>query len=381
MATPTVTRPLANVESEEKPNAFLTEALPYLKWIVLAAVVLGIGALVFVGVTTLSERSRREDARQKWDLVYTAQKEKTKAEDRIAALEGIADKVKGSTAHAYVLTTLGQLWFDQAIKPEKSAEERTAALKKAAALFESVASNEPYKSNPAFGPQAAQHLALTQEHAQDYDAAIKTLTEAVDRVPLTHYLYNKLGAELGRLYYMRSLKKPAGSAEWEKDREEARKRLGDALKAMGKASTEDEERGGQDSQYISFLTYIKSIVDKPGRALPDGKAPPVKAPVAPAEKKDGEAGKKAEGENKDAPPAEATKDAPKPGEKKPEPEKKTEEKKADDKKSSLEYPDAGQRRHLSFAQLQASLRNGNTSFCECARCVVEPAPASAKMIE
>ncbi|HYF50453.1 MAG TPA: hypothetical protein VEJ63_13670 [Planctomycetota bacterium] len=381
MATPSVTRPLASVEPEEKQNTFVNDVVPYVKWIVVAAVVLGVGALVVVGAVTLGEKSRKADARKKWDIVYTAQKDKTKPEERIAALEGIAEQVKNSSAHAYVLSTLGQLHLEQGLKAERAPEERAASVKKAIALFEVVATNEPYKSNAAFGPQALQSLALAQEQAGDYDSAIKTLTGASERTDLeSHFLYNKLVAELGRMHYMRSLKKPADSPEAQKDREEARKRLDTALKAMG-AKADDENRRREDAEYISFLTYIKSLVDKPGRALPDGKAPPEKTPPAPAgdaAKKDAPAEpKKDDGAKKEEPAkAEPAKEQPK----KPEGEKKAEEKKSSLERQPSDEPGVASR-HASFAQLKDMLKNGNTSFCECLRCVASPVPASAKMIE
>src|SRR4029077_11749221 len=81
-------------------------------------------------------------------------------------------------------------------------------------------------------------------------------------------------------------------ADKDKDRTAAREKLADVLRQAG-----DQEQGKWREQ----AEFIKSLLDKPGKALPEGKIPPPKTPVAPlvggagpVEKKDDPAAKKDE---------------------------------------------------------------------------------------
>jgi tetratricopeptide (TPR) repeat protein len=384
MAAPTVTRPVA-VEEEQPKSGFATSenAAQWAKYVIIGALAIGVAALIAVAVATTQEKSRVESSRKTWDEVFLALKDKTKPEERIAALEGVAPKIAGTTAHAYVLMLLGDLYFEDAIKPEKYPEEKAAALQKSIKLFELVATSEPYKNSPAYGALAVECAALAHEQGGNYDAAIKLLNEAVSRADLeTHYLYNKLVGDLGRMYYMRSLQKPADSKEAQDDRELARKKISDALRAAGAKKDDELAYQRNDAEYIKQLEFIRSLVEKPGSALPDGKAPPVKLPKTPV---DQGVERAVDPAKKDEPKKEDTK---KEEPKKEEPKK--EEKKADEKKSgALEVPaDTGRASvpasasgHVSFAQIQQMLKEGRTAFCHCPRCDTTNIPATAKLIE
>ena len=324
------------------------------RWIVVACVVLGVVGLISVAVVSLNDKAKTERSRQNWDEVFKALKDKTKPEQAVTAYEGLVDKVVGSPTHAYVLMELGDMHFKDATNPSKSVEDRAASLKKAEALFETVATKEPYASNPAFGPLAIEGLALGLEQEKNYDKAISLIEDNLPKWE-SHFMRNKLAAQLGRLYYLRSLTKTGADAD--KDRVAAREKLTDVLHQAA-----EQEQGKWRDQAM----FIKAIVDKPGKALIDGKVPPAKIPVAPPvggagpiEKKDAPAPEKKDEVKKDAP---AT-----PAEKKDEPKK--EEKKDEPKKTgSVEQRNLPASEHLSFAQIQQALKEGRTAFCGCARC-------------
>ena len=330
MAAPTVSRPAhPDLKEDESKSPFnAANAAQWAKWVIIGSLGAGVVALIVVAIVTWNERTRTEKARREWDQVFVALKDKTKPEDRIAALEGIAEKVVGTPAHAYVLMQLGDIFFTEAVKPEKLPEERAAALKKAVDLFKLVSSQTPFSDNPAFGPLALQDAALALEQAGEYDQAIQFLENGLARPDLenTSFLYNKLVAQLGRLYYLRSLKKTEAGQDPKPDAENARKRLADALRAVGPKTDDPEFMQRQDAEFIREIQYLKSLVDKPGKLLPDGVPPPPKPKV---EEKKPDAG----AESKAAPKTdEAKKDAPKKDEAKKDEPKKDEPKKEETKK-------------------------------------------------
>ncbi|HYG75908.1 MAG TPA: hypothetical protein VEK08_12970 [Planctomycetota bacterium] len=354
MSAPVVTRPPHSaVDEQDQKSGFAAEQVgQWARWIVLAFVILGAAGLIAVTVVTVGESKRTEQARRNWDHIHKALKDKNKPEELIAALEKVAPEVVGSPAHAYVLMQLGELHFNEALSPTKNPEDRAAGLKKAQQVFEIVATQEPYRSNAAFGPMAVEGLALAYEQNKEYDKAVSLLEENLKRWE-SHFLYNKMSAQLGRLYYLRSetREKPEDK---EKDRTAAREKLSEVLRQGGTA--------GQGA-WRDQAEFIKSLVDKPGKALPEGKAPPPKAPPAAAAPAPG------------APPAPVTPDAkttpPKSEEKKDEKkEEKKDEKKtgAIEKKMESEMAAGTTSGHLSFSQIQKMLKEGKTAFCECVRC-------------
>lgn len=275
MAAPVVTRPpAATFHKEEAAHGLLSAATAaqWAKWVVVVLLGAGLIALLVVAIVTWQQQSRTEKARRLWDQVYEATKDKgERPEERIAALEAVADKVKGSITHAYVLMELAGLHFDQAVDAARSPADRAAALTKATALYKLVAASEPYASNPYFGPLAVEGEALSLEQAQDYDAAISLLEEKLPKME-SHFIYNKLSAQLARLYWLRFQKK--GDADT-KDRDLARAKYAEILRT--------DETGAWREQ----AEYIRSLVDKNGKALPDGTPiPPVKPPPPPEAKKD-----------------------------------------------------------------------------------------------
>lgn len=377
MAAPVVTRPPTAVEETAPQGGLNMEAVSqWARWVVVACVVLGAVGLIAVAVVSFNDKQKTERARQNWDELFKSLKDKNKPEQVLSALEGLSEKVVGTPTHAYVLMELGDMHFKEATNPSKSVEDRAASRKKAEAIFETVATKEPYASNPAFGPLAIDGLASSLEQAQDYDKAITLLDEHLPKWE-SHFMRNKLAAQLGRLYYLRSLNKSGADAE--KDRSAARDKLGDVLRQAA-----DQERG----EWRKQAEYIKALVDKPGKALKDGVVPPAKIPVAPPvggagpaekpdEKKDEPAAKK------DAPADTVKKEDKKDESKKVEPKK--DEKKAEPKKTgSVEpriLPAAGE--HISFAQIQQALKEGRTAFCQCPRCdaIGGDKEAKARLVE
>ncbi|MFH0939458.1 MAG: hypothetical protein V1899_09295 [Planctomycetota bacterium] len=288
MTTPAVVRPApADLNQNENKSSFTTVyAARWAKWVILGSLGVGIAALIVVAIVSWKQRARTENARREWDQVFLALKNKNKPEEQIAALEAITEKVVGTPSHAYVLMYLGDLYFAEAIKPEKMPEERAAALKKAVELFKLVATQNPFRDNLTFGPLALQNTALAYEQGGEYDEAIRFLEEGLARPDLenTSFLYNKLIAQLGRLYYLRSLKKIEAGQDAKPDIDNARKRLTDVLRVIGRK--DNPELGHQqDSEFIREIEYIKSLVDKPGKLLPDGIPPPPK-PIAAEQKAD-----------------------------------------------------------------------------------------------
>jgi len=310
MAAPVAPRP-ATFHKDEVEHGFFNPASAaiWAKWV--AAVVGGAGicALLIVAIVSWHDSYRVEQARRLWDELYKATKDKTaNPEEHIAALESVAVKVKGSVPHAYVLMELAGLYFDQAVDPAKSPEDRSAALGKATSLYKLVADTEPYSSNTFFGPLAIEGEALALEQALDYDAGIAFLEE---KLPLlenpSYFAYNKnkMSAQLARLYWLRYQKKHEP-----KDREVAQTRLAEILR------TEDS------GKWYDQAKYIKSLVDKHGKALPEGTpVPPVKptpppsplpqASTTPPPKTEPKAAEKAEPKKDEAKKDEAKKDAPK----------------------------------------------------------------------
>ena len=382
MSAPLVTRPPATVEEEAaKTGGFAAEdAAQWVKWVIIGCMVLGAIGLVVAAVVSVSDRKQTEQARAQWDEVYSSLKDKTRPEDKIAALEEVAAKVKGTPSHAYVLMQLGDLYFDQAVNATKSPEEQAGALKKATDLYKMVATSEPYSSNPAFGPIAIDNAALALEQAKDYNGAISLLEENLKKWE-SHFLYNKMAAQLGRLYWLRSLSREKPE-EKEKDRELAREKLSDVLRQG--AAAEDYGKWREQAK------YIKSLVDKRGKLLPEGAAVPAAKPVAAPAPKAPPAIIQPPGKA-DPPKTENKSDQKKPDEKKTDDKKKDEtkkeEKKTDNSNPKTEQPQeaalstSGASGHLSFSQIQQMLKEGKTSFCQCPRCDDTEKEARARLIE
>jgi tetratricopeptide (TPR) repeat protein len=401
----------------------------FAKWAVLGCLIAGAAALLAVVIVYYQQEQRSDSLRHKWDLVFAALKDKKRASEQVAALEKIAEdpEIKGSWVHAFILMELGRSYLEDAGNVKLYKDERNAALDKATKLFELLATNEPFKSNQTYGPAAAQNAALAYEQARKYDQAIKLLNDQLASDGMeAHYLYNPMLAQLGRNYWLRSLNEAPGSKEYESDRESARKKLTDALRSITKAERPEKWR--------ETAEYVKSLVDKPGKALPDGKAPPEKpraaekvenkaapAPVpapgdakaatpVPADAKAAPAPVPAPGDAKAATPVPAdAKAAPAPAnaDKKDEPKKdepKKDEKAKDDKdkKSELKKDgakDSGEAEipnldgdpsavpasasgHLTFAQIQKALKEGRPAFCGCPRCAGGTAvPAAARIAQ
>lgn len=375
MAAPSVTRPPAVVSEEENAaqSAWMTEMTAWAKWIVLAAIVIAVVGLAVVAIATLGEQSRVTALRGQWDQVYSALKGKDRIEDQQAALEGVAEKVKGSPAHAYVLQRLGDIHFDLAQKPTTSPEERAKYLDRSIELYKVLADNEPYKSSLLYGPLSVQNLALGYEQKQDYEAAIKLLEERLPKLE-NNAIYFKLSAQLGRVYWLQSVKTNDA-----KLRTAAREKLAEVLRA-----TQDRSDGGL---WREQAAYIKSLVDGRGKALPEGTA-------IPAAKKPEE--KKAETPAPGAPVINlAPKGAPnvvpttKPAEKAQEPQKtepkkdgsKDEPKKTGSLNETPANAGVSSSGHASFKQMMDMAKSGRMSFCQCPRCGPNGSPLAPTPFE
>lgn len=453
MPAPIVTRPSASVVDDPKSGKSSGPSIDwtqYARWAVLAGVVLGLSALAYSLFISWSTSSRTTKARSLWDEEYSALKKKETEEEQIDALEHLCEnaKIKGTAVHATALMHLGRKFFEMGQSPRKQPESRAAALDRAAKIYEMVATVEPFKSNPSFGPLALSNLALTYEQQQMsnndstefYDKAIKTLQagiyrdESKEAEPIgsmkTHFLFDKMNAQLGRLYWLRAQFKEQGAtrnalmnlpiALWpyyvekykatsdKADREMALFYLKRA--DVGIPGTEKERLGGQKAPWREEAAYLKALLEPPGKMLPTGIPPAMKPePV----KDDGgfwgglrsRTESKKEVEKADAKPAETkpvekpaektgdTKpDTTKPGANKPVDTKPT-DKKPDEKKpgnaNAQKIPAsyisdasaAPQQSHLTYSQIQAMLKQGKSALCECPRCAPTDKAIGAKLVE
>ncbi len=352
MPAPTVTRPsaatasVAETPESEKTGLTNEEWAKYAVWGVIALVAVAVLAFAFTGIVTYSESAHTKKLRAEWDEYFNAVNDKKSDEDRIEALEKLSDnpKIQGTAVHAYALMSMARMNFEISINPRKQPETRAAAVDRAAKLYELVATTEPFKGNPSFGAGALQDLACAYEQKQMsdtestkfYDLAITALRGAMytdltskDPEPVklyqTHYLFDKLNAELGRLYWLRSQRKAelkkaeivkkaddARKAEEAKDPKKAEenkkpeemKKAEEAVNAevakevaaVSKADNEfalvfvkkaleagvttvEKERYEPNFKgaWREEAAYIKSLLDPNGKMMPDGKAPAVKA--------------------------------------------------------------------------------------------------------
>lgn len=299
-------RPSASVSEEPKPGQAAPSEIDwahYVKWGILAALVLTAVGLVSSVYVTYSEKSRSERLRAEWDEYHNAIFEKKSDDDRIEALEKLADnpKVKGTTVHAYILASLAHANFEMSQSPRRKIEARADALDRAIGLNRLLATTEPFMSNPSFGPPALQNVAIGLEQkqvndpksTQYYDEAIKTLQGALykddskDADPRKEmkasFLFDKMNAQLGRLYWLRGLRKieldPAhATTAADSDNAMALTFLKKALEAG--ISSVEKDRFGTDfkGSWREEAAYIKSLLDPKGRMMASGVAPAMKIP-------------------------------------------------------------------------------------------------------
>lgn len=421
MAAPTVTRPTTTV-TVENTAAKGVEWAQYARWVLIAAVVLGVAGLAASMVVKYNDDAREAKARGQWDEVYKGLKEKSRSDERIAALEALAEneKIKGTAAHGYILMQLAATHFEAAQNAKKAPEEREAARQRAEALYDFVAKTDPFKSSPSFGPLAARNLALTFEQKQmdgpgteGFDKAIETLSEtlygsktpAADAPALAgiqqHFLFDQMRAQLGRVYWLRAQREK--DAKQKEDLDRARTYINKALETP--PSAEETKSLNAAASYYRLGTgtaawrndaaYLKSLLDTPGKLLPDGKAPPMK------EIKKTDAEKKAEADKNAQPPANSNKPtatpptAPTPAKVEPAKPAPTESKKEEPKKEEKKTGSApvqnaptlssdeasAPSEHLSYAQIQQLLKSGKPALCLCPRCANGSKSVGAKLAE
>jgi predicted negative regulator of RcsB-dependent stress response len=306
MAAPTVTRPLPSVtEPDTKTSTISPETEKWVKWAIIGVIAAGLIALITVVATTLAERSRVNTIRSQWDEVFLATKEleKKTPDEKIKAYAAAAEKVRGTPAGAYALMQAADLSFEESLNNQKLPDQRRVALDEAVKMYDQILADEKLRTNAAFGPLAIERVALAHAQRQDYDSAIKFLTE--NMAEPEHFLHNKMQGELAIFYYLRSLKKDKEGKDGNDDREKAREKIRVVETGVAANASSDEidtQLRRYDKAFLDQLNYIKQMIARPGKALPGGKAPPVKAAVEP-EKKDGE---KKDDSAKEAPKADAT---------------------------------------------------------------------------
>lgn len=417
MSAPTVTRPSATIVEEGAHAKPAIDWAAYARYGLIVALVLGAAGVIGTFIVGYGEQNREAKVRGEWDVVFKGLKDKKKIEERIEAFESIAqnDKIKGTSAHGYALMQLAGLHFDLAQNAKKPQNERAAAIERAVALYDFVAKTEPFKSNPSFGPFAVRNLAMAYEQAQTsaqgtefYDKAINSLSESLyqgkgEKAPpvaamQSHYLFDPMRAQLGRLYWLRAQRKVAAAAK--DDLDKARFYVNAALETP--SSTEEQKfmnyaqyrTGKGTAAWRSEAAYLKSLLDTPGKLLPDGKAPAMKAEKKADEKPDASKPaevKKDEPKKAEAKPVEPKKDEPKKDEPKKE-EPKKEEKKAGSAPAqnapilasrAVESDDAPTSigEHLTYAQMQQLLKAGKPAMCLCPRCANGLKSIGAKLAE
>ncbi|MCZ7648824.1 MAG: hypothetical protein M5U26_26800 [Planctomycetota bacterium] len=232
---------------------------------IVSFVVMGLGALLIVAVIVLLvmrqvEIRRLATAQASWDEVFQALKEKDTFKERIPALEGIWDKVKGSDAHPFVMLKLGNALFEDGLKFEKPPAERRESIEKAKKVFELVL--KEYPNNSAYGPLAAQNAGLCAEQLQDFDGALAIYTKAATDFE-DHFLYPQLCYQIARAHWLKA--RQSGGGVEDGAREEARKWVERALK--------DSTDPGFGNTWRQQAEYLGSLLENLGPALPDGRIP------------------------------------------------------------------------------------------------------------
>ncbi|HLX61469.1 MAG TPA: hypothetical protein VKX17_09325 [Planctomycetota bacterium] len=421
MPVPTVTRPSASVVPETKPGQSGSTSIDWTqwaRWFLIGAIVLGAFGIAYSLVVWYSERSHTKTLTAQWDELYSKTEKPKTEESRIEALEQACEdpKIKGTAAHGYALMQLASANFDISESARRQPESRAAALERAVRIYEMLSSTEPFKSHPSFGPVALSNLGIAYEQqifAQDkplefYDKAIDTLQSGLymdkskdaDPIPSmkTHFLFDKMNAQLGRMYWLRSLRRidlakaadekiaadkaaadkaaadkaAADKAAADKDKKNEKKdekkdekkeeknevddskyqQLGEADRALalkyikyaldlGVPTTESERFGGSGMKapWREQAGYLRALLEPAGKMLKNG-VPPVKPEPPPqkadAEKKDEkkDAAQKSDAKAPDTKAGE--KKAEKPAEKKDE---KPADKKDDAKKTGSVEPD------------------------------------------
>ncbi|GMV82921.1 MAG: hypothetical protein AMXMBFR7_41050 [Planctomycetota bacterium] len=239
-------------------------------------VVIGLIALLVISVASLLVVRKMEDrrlrsARDSWDAVFVALKDKETGRERVEALEKTWDDVRGTEAHPYVMLLLAQIHFEDALRPERPPSERSASLDRATKVFELA--HKEFRTHVIFGALAAEGLGLAQEQAGSTEAAQTTFKQAVTEYE-QHFLFPKLCYQLGRTYWYQARALEAKNEDASSAREEAKRWISKALQ-----SSSDSQFDRQS--WRSQAKYLQSLLDSPGIALPDGKAPPRRA-AAPA---------------------------------------------------------------------------------------------------
>lgn len=432
MPAPTVTRPRTTLAVEpNSAQANKVDWASYARYGLIAALILGLAGLATAWTFKASEDSREARVRAQWDEVYKGLKDKKYPAERIAALETLAEneKIKGTTAHASVLMELAQEHFDMAQNAKRAPEERAASRDRAIKIYEFIAQTDPFKSNPAFGPLAARDLAVVHEQSQmdlpdtkGLDAAIDSLTNALyqgkgpDAPPVqamqSHYLFDPMRAQLGRLYWLRAQLKQG--AEQKADLDRARDYVNKALEAP----PSEEEKNALTQAYYSRrvrestaawrsdAAYLKSQLDPPGKLVKDGipamrevkktddkdKTKPPENPAQPGQtnNKPAEAPKSTQPAKVEPAKPDASKTEPKKEEPKKNEPKKEEPKKEEKKTGSATLPGAPilvsddtppPAAHMSYAQIQKLLKEGKSALCLCPRCADGSKAIGAKLAE
>jgi hypothetical protein len=270
------------------------------------------------------------------------------------------------------------------------------------------------------------------DNTEYYDKAIKTLKtglyrdETKEAEPIgsmkTHFMFDKMNAQLGRLYWLRARAKEQGDthkalmyvpfALWpyyvhmqEEKRTTDKADRDMALFYLKKADVGipslEKERMGQKAPWREEVTYLKALLEPPGKMLPTGIPPAMKPepkaegfwekikPRAETKKEEEKAAPKAVESKPTENKAPEKKDEPKAGDK-PAPVKEGEKKAGENKpttdaqKIPADYiadEPAAPQQHLTYAQMQALLKQGKTALCQCPRCAPTDKAIGAKLVE
>jgi len=260
MAVQEAASPAAAASSENASGAWAG--------VVVKAIFAGI-AILFVAVIALVVNNNKREAaaledRKAWDEVYNALKDVKDLPGRIAALEGVWDKVSASSAHSNVMLSLAQSHYAHATMEERPLADRKKSFERARQVFALLLEREG--RHPLYGAMAAEGNATCLEQEGKLDDTIKLLGEAVTRYD-KHFLHSKLCYQLGRAYWLRALK-----SKDSKDNDEA-------LRWVDKAVQQSQDKLSKDAPWRLEALYIKSLLEKHGPAWPGATPPPVRSKV------------------------------------------------------------------------------------------------------
>jgi tetratricopeptide (TPR) repeat protein len=263
----------------------IAEPSPWTAWATRAVwimLLLSLAGIAFVIVQGLSEKSIRKERRKAWDAVFLAEKDAKTADEKIAAYEAVAPKVKGTVAHPTLLAELGRLYLERAADPQRLPMEINADLDASQKCWKTLL--EFWPNHPLFANFAAENLAESYRRQKNFEAAIEVLEKAHKQIgaisskdPSFKFFTPQICRSLAKTYWLRSQMNVSG-AEVQADKEKALAYLEEAVQNI------DQDGEPEDK-------LLKSLLVAPGPLVSDANFSPKDAP-----KTDQEAGVKANAE-------------------------------------------------------------------------------------